>query len=166
MKDVLSEYELQAIGHDGMVVDDTSQSGGHYREVAKVSSALEGCRKAEERRVAHDTSTMLLDRLFKEGVEGPDLLMAGMVREGDDASYMQGDESQVGELNGALVRYLEEAIQEQERQVKLKKGGIVATFVFRKSLVKRKMGKWTWYEISPEERWNNHRNNRSQQPSD
>ena len=55
-----------------------------------------------------DTSTMLLDRLVKEGVKGLDLLMAGMVREGDDASYMQGDESQVGELNSALVKLIGE----------------------------------------------------------
>jgi len=121
LKDVLSEFELQAIGHDGMAADDVSQGGGHYREVAKVSSFLEGYRKAEERRVARDTSTMLLDRLVKEGVKGLDLLMAGMVREGDDASYMQGEDSQGGELNGALVRYLEEAIREQEQRVKSEK---------------------------------------------
>ena len=76
--------------------------------MAKVSSFLEGYRKAEGRRVARDTSTMLLDRLVKEGVKGLDLLMAGMVREGDDASYMQGDESQVGELNSALVKLIGE----------------------------------------------------------
>ena len=33
LKDVLSEYELQAIGHDGMAADDKSKGGGHYREV-------------------------------------------------------------------------------------------------------------------------------------
>ena len=74
--------------------------------MAKVSYFLEGYRKAEGRRVGRDASTMLLDRLVKEGVKGLDLLMAGMVREGDDASYMQGDESQVGELNSALVKLI------------------------------------------------------------
>ena len=58
-------YELQAIGHDGMAADDVSKGGGHFREVEKVSSFLEGFRKAEERRVARETSTMLLDRLVK-----------------------------------------------------------------------------------------------------
>ncbi|KAL7543331.1 hypothetical protein ACHAXR_012654 [Thalassiosira sp. AJA248-18] len=119
LKEILSEYELQAIGHDGMAADDVSQGGGHYREVEKVGSFLEGFRKAEERRVARDTSTMLLDRLVKEGVRGLDQLLAGMVREGDDNSYRMGAGSDgAGELNGALVRYLEEAIREQELRVK------------------------------------------------
>jgi len=117
LKEVLDEYELQGIGHDGMAADDISQGGGHYREVTKVGSFLEGYRKAEERRVARETATMLLDRLVKEGVKGLDSLLAGMVREGDDASYMNV-EGGAGELNGALVRYLEEAIREQEQRVK------------------------------------------------
>ena len=115
LKEVLSEYELQAIGHDGMAADDKSQGGGHYRECEKVGSFLEGFRKAEERRVARETATMLLERLVKEGVKGLDQLLAGMVREGDDLGDMVSTE---GELNGALVRYLEEAIREQERRVK------------------------------------------------
>ena len=118
LKEVLHEYELQAIGHDGMAADDKSEGGGHYREVEKVGSFLEGYRKAEERRVARETSAMLLDRLVKEGVKGLDALMSGMVKEGDDASYMKGAGSDAGELNGALVRYLEEAIREQEKRVK------------------------------------------------
>jgi len=115
LKEVLSEYELQAIGHDGMAADDKSQGGGHYRECEKVGSFLEGFRKAEERRVARETATMLLERLVKEGVKGLDQLLAGMVREGDDLGDMVSTE---GELNSALVRYLEEAIREQERRVK------------------------------------------------
>ncbi|KAL9188791.1 hypothetical protein ACHAXT_007169 [Thalassiosira profunda] len=116
LKEVLSEYELQAIGHDGMAADDKSKGGGHYREVEKVGSFLEGFRKAEERRVARETSTMLLDRLVKEGVKGLDQLLSGMVREGDEQSVSAGGEA--GELNSALVRYLEEAIREQEQRVK------------------------------------------------
>ena len=115
LKEVLSEYELQAIGHDGMAADDRSEGGGHYREVEKVGSFLEGYRKAEERRVARETSSMLLQRLVKEGVKGLDQLLAGMVREGDDNSMAS---SEGGELNSALVRYLEEAVREQENRVK------------------------------------------------
>lgn len=117
LKEVLDEYELQAIGHDGMAADDVSKGGGHYREVTKVGSFLEGFRKAEERRVARETSTILLDRLVREGVKGLDSLLAGMVREGSEVDYVNGEVG-AGELNGALVRYLEEAIREQEKRVK------------------------------------------------
>ena len=115
LKEVLSEFELQAIGHDGMAADDIANGGGHYREVEKVRSFLEGYRKAEERRVARETATMLLDRLVKDGISGLDQLLAGMIREGDEASYTAASDG--GELNSALVRYLEEAIREQEQRV-------------------------------------------------
>mmetsp|Transcript_12337 Transcript_12337/g.26808 ORF Transcript_12337/g.26808 Transcript_12337/m.26808 type:complete len:147 (-) Transcript_12337:8-448(-) len=49
-----------------------------------------------------DTSTMLFDRLVKQGAKCLDLLTTGMMREGGDASYMQGEDSQFGVLNGAL----------------------------------------------------------------
>ncbi|KAL3772713.1 hypothetical protein ACHAWU_004958 [Discostella pseudostelligera] len=117
LKDVLSEYELQAIGHDGMAADDKSKGGGHYREVENVGTFLEGYRKAEVRRIARETSAMLLDRLVKEGVKGLDQLLAGMVREGDDLGDFKST-SEGGELNGALVRYLEDAIRVQEQRVK------------------------------------------------
>ncbi|KAL3827128.1 hypothetical protein ACHAXA_002363 [Cyclostephanos tholiformis] len=120
LKEVLSEYELQAIGHDGYNADDRSKGGGHYRVVEEVGSFLEGYRKAEVRRIARETSTMMLDRLVKEGVKGLDLLLAGMAREGDNNNDRGGmrASSEGGELNGALVRYLEEAIRSQERRVK------------------------------------------------
>ncbi len=118
LKEVLSEYELQAIGHDGMAADDKSKGGGHYREVENVGGFLEGYRKAEVRRISRETSTMLLDRLVKEGVKGLDQLLAGMVREGDDLGGDFTSTSEGGELNGALVRYLEEAIRAQEQRVK------------------------------------------------
>ncbi|EED91118.1 predicted protein [Thalassiosira pseudonana CCMP1335] len=117
LKEILSEYEIQAIGHDGMAADDVEKGGGHYREVEKVGSFLDGFRKAEERRVARETSAMLLDRLVKEGIVGLDQMLSGMVREGEDPSYLGAESGQVGELNSALVRYLEDAIREQERRV-------------------------------------------------
>ncbi len=117
LREVLSEYELQAIGHDGMAADDKSEGGGHYREVEKVGSFLNAFRKAEERRIARETTTMLLDRLVKGGVVGLDKMLSGMIREGE---YTHGSQAGEGELNTALVRYLEEAIREQERRVQLK----------------------------------------------
>ena len=122
LKEVLSDFELQAIGHDGMAADDISNGGGHYREVEKVRSFLEGYRKAEERRVARETATMLLDRLVKDGIGGLDQLLAGMIREGDEASYTAASDG--GELNSALVRYLEEAIREQEQRVEKTTRGV------------------------------------------
>ena len=85
LKEVLSEYELQAIGHDGFDADDRSKGGGHYREVEKVGSFLDGYRRSEERRVARETAAMMLDRLVREGVRGLDSLLAGMTREGNNA---------------------------------------------------------------------------------
>jgi hypothetical protein len=120
LREVLSDFELRAIGHDGFNADDKSKGGGHYRVVEEVGSFLEGYRKAEVRRIARETSTMMLDRLVKEGVRGLDRLLAGMAREGDDG-MLPGEmraNSEGGELNGALVRYLEEAIRAQERRVK------------------------------------------------
>ena len=121
LREILSDYELQAIGHDGMAADDKSEGGGHYREVEKVGSFLGGFRKAEERRIARETTTMLLDRLVKEGVVGLDKMLSGMIREGESSAMKGGESGEVGELNGALVRYLEEAIREQEQRVQRNK---------------------------------------------
>jgi hypothetical protein len=120
LKEVISEFEIDAIGHDGMAADDKSKGGGHYREVEKVGSFLDGFRKAEERRVARETATMLLNRLIKEGVKGLDELLSGMLREGEEPNYGE-DSDQIGELNGALVRYLDESIREQELRAKMEK---------------------------------------------
>jgi hypothetical protein len=117
LKEVLKEFEIDAIGHDGLAADDKSKGGGHYREVEKVGSFLDGYRKAEERRVARETATLLLNRLVKEGVKGLDDLLSGMLREGEEPRYGMGSH-QVGALNGALVRYLDEAIREQELRAK------------------------------------------------
>ena len=120
LKEVLSEFEIDAIGHDGMAADDKSKGGGHYREVEKVGSFLDVFRKAEERRVARETATMLLNRLIKEGVKGLDELLSGMLREGEEPNYGE-DSDQIGELNAALVKYLDESIREQELRVKMQK---------------------------------------------
>ena len=110
LADVLHEYEMRAIGHDGMHGDDKEKGGGHYREVAKVRSFLEGFRKAEVRRVARETASMLLDKLVSEGIEGLDITLASMTRSSDDTS-------DGGELNDSLIDYLNEAIRQQEKKV-------------------------------------------------
>jgi hypothetical protein len=127
LKEVLSDFELRAIGHDGFNADDRSKGGGHYRIVEEIGTFLEGYRKAEVRRIARETSSMMLERLVKEGVRGLDKLLAGMVREGDtDLSDGLRALSEGGELNGALVRYLEEAIRSQEQRVKREPPNIMA----------------------------------------
>lgn len=116
-----------------MAADNVSKGGGHYREVEKVRSFLEGFRKSEDRRVARETSTMLLERLVKDGISGLDQMLASMPKEGGDSSYMLGvNGGEAGELNTALVRFLEEAIREQEqrvgkRQNRDRKDGLSAT---------------------------------------
>ena len=110
LEEILRDYELRAVGHDGMAGDNTDKGGGHYREVNKVRSFLEGFRKAEVRRVAKETTTMLLDKLASEGVQGLDFMLASMTKTSDDT----GD---AGELNNALVEYLGDAIRQQEKKV-------------------------------------------------
>ena len=117
LKEVLSDFELRAIGHDGFNADDKSKGGGHYRVVEEIGTFLEGYRKAEVRRIARETSSMMLERLVKEGVRGLDKLLAGMVREGDiDLNDGIQASSEGGELNGALVRYLEEAYDHRNNE--------------------------------------------------
>jgi len=54
---------------------------------------------------------MMLEKLIKEGVHELDQLLTGMVREGNNHNL--GEDMWTlpdgGELNGALVRYLEES---------------------------------------------------------
>ena len=110
-REVLSDFEMQAVGHDGMAADDVSKGGGHYREVRKVGAFLEGYRRAEVRRIARETATMLLDKLVTEGVKGLDLMLATMGKAGDDGA------GNAGELNDSLIEYLNEAIRQQEKKV-------------------------------------------------
>lgn len=111
LKEVLSNIEIEAIGHDGYAADDRSKGGGHYREVEKVGTFLEGYRRAEDRGIARETATMLLDKLVKEGVRGLDGMLFAMAKGEGSGS---GD---AGELNDALVVYLDGAIREQELRV-------------------------------------------------
>lgn len=109
--DVTREFELRAVGYDGSFGDDETRGGGHYRQVSLVRSFLEGFRRAEVRRVARETVTMLLDRLVQDGIEGLDLALSSMTRSGDDVNQ------EGGELNDALLDYLNDAIRQQERKV-------------------------------------------------
>ena len=111
LQDVLRQFELQAIGQDGMAGDDADRGGGHYREVMKVRAFLEGYRRGEVRRVARETATLLLDRLILDGIEGLDATLSTMARSSDDTS------DQAGELNDSLLDYLNDAIRQQQSKV-------------------------------------------------
>mmetsp|Transcript_14021 Transcript_14021/g.19696 ORF Transcript_14021/g.19696 Transcript_14021/m.19696 type:complete len:362 (-) Transcript_14021:17-1102(-) len=110
LQEVLRDYELRAIGHDGIHGDNKEKGGGHYQEVTKVRAFLEGYRRAEVRRIARETTTLLLDKIVSEGVEGLDLTLASMGRNGDDTS-------DAGDLNDSLLDYLNDAIRQQEKKV-------------------------------------------------
>mmetsp|Transcript_210 Transcript_210/g.325 ORF Transcript_210/g.325 Transcript_210/m.325 type:complete len:705 (-) Transcript_210:921-3035(-) len=110
LRKVLNEVELQAIGFDGINGDDKRKGGGHYLEVTKVGTFLEGFRKAEIRRIARETISMLIDQLVTGGVKGLDQMLMTMARGSEDT----GDS---GELNDSLVKYLDDAIRDQEKKV-------------------------------------------------
>ena len=111
LKEVLNEWELRSVGYDGTVGDNMEKGGGHYREVTKVRSFLEGFRRAEVRRLSRETATMLLDKLVSEGLEGLDMTLASMTRSTDDTSDV------AGELNDSLLDYLNDIIRQQEKKV-------------------------------------------------
>jgi hypothetical protein len=111
LQDVLRDFEMQGIGQDGMAGDKIESGGGHYREVTKVRAFLEGYRRAEVRRLARETTALLLDKLVVEGVGGLDLTLATMTRSSDDTS------DYAGELNDSLLDYLNDAIRQQEKKV-------------------------------------------------
>ena len=110
LRQVWTDFEMQAIGFDGMAGDDKDKGGGHYLEVQKVGTFLEGFRKAEVRRIARETSTMLLDKLVGEGVKSLDQMLITMTKGTDDSS-------EAGELNDSLIDYLEDAVRQQEKKV-------------------------------------------------
>mmetsp|Transcript_18071 Transcript_18071/g.26366 ORF Transcript_18071/g.26366 Transcript_18071/m.26366 type:complete len:552 (+) Transcript_18071:1-1656(+) len=110
LRNVLNDFEMQAIGYDGIHGDDKEKGGGHYLEVQKVGTFLEGFRKAEVRRIARETATMLLDQLVTGGVRGLDQMLMTMTKGGDDTN-------ESGELNDSLVKYLEVAVRDQEMKV-------------------------------------------------
>ncbi|GKY97645.1 hypothetical protein MPSEU_000722900 [Mayamaea pseudoterrestris] len=111
LQEVLKQFEIQAIGLDGMAGDDLEKGGGHYKELSKVRAFLEGYRRAEVRRIARETTTLLLDKLVSEGVEGLDMCLSSMTRSSDDTS------DAAGELNDSLLDYLNDAIRQQEKRV-------------------------------------------------
>ncbi|KAL3944682.1 MAG: hypothetical protein SGBAC_001240 [Bacillariaceae sp.] len=111
LREVLREFELRAIGDDGTAVDNVRRGGGHYRQVTRVRSFLEGFRQAEVRRISRDTVTLLLDKLVSEGIEGLDVTLASMTRSSDDTS------GEGGELNDSLLEYLDDTIRQQEKKV-------------------------------------------------
>lgn len=111
LADVTRDFEIRAVGYDGAIGDDEKRGGGHYRQVALVRSFLEGYRRAEVRRLARGTATMLLDRLVTDGIEGLDSTISLMTRMGDDTNQ------EAGELNDSLLDYLNDAIRQQENKV-------------------------------------------------
>jgi len=111
LSDVIREFELRAVGYDGAFGDDEKRGGGHYRQVSLVRSFLEGFLRAEVRRLARETATMLLDRLVQDGIEGLDHTLSTMSRVGDDVNQ------EAGELNDSLLDYFNDAIRQQERKV-------------------------------------------------
>lgn len=110
LHDTLREFEVRAVGFDGHAGDNKSNGGGHYLEVAKVRSFLEGFRKAEVRRIARETVTMLLNKIANEGINALDLVLATMTRNSDDTG-------EGGELNDSLLDYLDDVIRTQQKKV-------------------------------------------------
>jgi hypothetical protein len=93
-----------------MAGDDKSKGGGDYLQVNKVRAFLEGFQKAELRRIGRETTTLLLDKLASEGIQGLDTMLATMIKSQDDS----GD---VGELSDALLDFLNDMVREQSARV-------------------------------------------------
>eukprot|EP00546_Thalassionema_frauenfeldii_P010304 CAMPEP_0178908904 /NCGR_PEP_ID=MMETSP0786-20121207/8187_1 /TAXON_ID=186022 /ORGANISM="Thalassionema frauenfeldii, Strain CCMP 1798" /LENGTH=568 /DNA_ID=CAMNT_0020580869 /DNA_START=259 /DNA_END=1965 /DNA_ORIENTATION=- len=107
---VLSEYEVKAVGNDGMAGDDREKGGGHYKEVSKIRAFLEGFRRAEVKRIARETITLLLDRLASEGIQGLDKMLMTMTKNSDDSG-------EVGELSDSILEFLNDLIRDQEIRI-------------------------------------------------
>jgi hypothetical protein len=108
LREVLRQFEMRAIGYDGLRGDEQKHGGGHYREVQKVGSFLEGFRRAEVRRISRETTVLLLEKLLMEGIEGLDLTLASLKRSSDDIGEY--------ELNDSLFDFLNDAIRQQEKK--------------------------------------------------
>ena len=117
LDEVLREFELRAIGYDGKAGDDLSGGGGHYREAIKVRAFLEGYRRAEVRRLARETSSMLLNKLMIEGIDALDLTLNTMTRSNDDTEEYGGTQ-----LNDSLLDFLSDMIRQKEREVEAMNG--------------------------------------------
>ena len=111
LQDVMRKFELRAVGYDGTAGDDKSRGGGHYKEVSKVGAFLEGVRRAEVNKIARETVTILLGKMVTEGIEGIDVTLSAMARGSDDTS------DDAGELNDALLDYLNDIVRQQERKI-------------------------------------------------
>jgi len=107
---VLSDYEIKAVGHDGYKADNKETGGGHYSQVVRVRAFLEGFRRAEVKRVGRETTTLLLDRMATEGIQGLDRMLTTMTKVTDDS----GD---VGELSDGTIDFLSDLIRDQERRI-------------------------------------------------
>ena len=112
LDEVLRQYELQGIGYDGAAGDNLAGGGGHYREVIKVRAFLEGYRRAEVRRLARETSSMLLNKLMIEGVDALDMTLNTMIRSNDDSEEYGGTQ-----LNDSLLDFLNDVIRQKEKEV-------------------------------------------------
>ena len=111
LHEVLRQFELQAIGQDGLAGDNKRKGGGHYREVMKVRAFLEGYRRAEVRRLARETTALLLDKLVLEGIDGLDSSLRAMVRSSDDT------DDYAGTLNDSLIDFLSDTIRQKEKEI-------------------------------------------------
>jgi len=109
LDEILRDYEIKAIGHDGMHKTAGEVSDRHYRQVSKVRAFLEGFRRAETKRVNRETITMLLDKIATEGIQGLDRTLTTMTKISDDS----GDP---GELSDGTLLFLNDLVREQERK--------------------------------------------------
>ena len=112
LDEVLRQYEIQGIGYDGTAGDNIAGGGGHYREVIKVRAFLEGYRRAEVRRLARETSSMLLNKLMLEGIDALDVTLNSMIRSNDDTEEYGGTQ-----LNDSLLDFLNDIIRQKEKEV-------------------------------------------------
>jgi hypothetical protein len=116
LQEVLHHFEMQGIGYDGMSGDNVSKGGGHYREVTKVRAFLEGYRRAEVRKLARETTSMLLDKLVLEGIDSLDTTLGTMIRSNDDTDDFGGT------LNDSLLDFLNDVIRQKEKEVEERYG--------------------------------------------
>jgi hypothetical protein len=113
LQEVLNEFELEAIGYDGMAGDEKRKGGGHYQQVRMIGAFLEGFRRAEVRLIARETTTLLLDRVASEGVQGLDRTLSTMSKSSDDSG-------EAGELSDSLLDFLNDMIREQESKTSMR----------------------------------------------
>ena len=64
LKEVLSDFELRAIGHDGFNADDRSKGRGHYRVVEEIGTFLKSYHKLlrEELEKTRDSAGVAVEK--------------------------------------------------------------------------------------------------------